>query len=34
PEADLPASMLLDTLLLPITLPTALGFNVQTRGGL
>lgn len=34
PEADLPASLLLDTLLLPITLPTALGFNVQTHGGI
>lgn len=33
PEVDLPASLLLDTLLLPITLPTALGVSVSTRGG-
>lgn len=34
PGLDLPASALLDTLLLPLSLLTAAGFGVQAQGGL
>lgn len=34
PGVDLPASFLLDTLLLPLSVLTVLGVGVQTRGGL
>lgn len=34
PALDLPASALLDTLLLPLSLLTAAGFGVQATGGL
>ncbi|CAM3349385.1 YceK/YidQ family lipoprotein [Pseudomonas floridensis] len=34
PGLDLPGSALLDTLLLPLSLLTALGFGVQATGGL
>lgn len=33
PALDLPASALLDTLLLPLSLATALGIRLQVRGG-
>ena len=34
PGLDLPATALLDTLLLPLSLLTAAGFGVQAQGGL
>ncbi len=34
PGVDLPASALLDTLLLPLSLPTVLGVGFQATGGL
>jgi uncharacterized protein YceK len=34
PALDLPASALLDTLLLPLSLATALGLHLQVSGGL
>ncbi|WP_122320810.1 YceK/YidQ family lipoprotein, partial [Pseudomonas cichorii] len=34
PALDLPASALLDTLLLPLSLLTALGVGYQAQGGL
>ncbi|MEE4671914.1 YceK/YidQ family lipoprotein [Pseudomonas alliivorans] len=34
PGVDLPGSALLDTLLLPLSVLTALGFGVQATGGL
>ncbi|MEE4911666.1 YceK/YidQ family lipoprotein [Pseudomonas alliivorans] len=34
PGLDLPSSALLDTLLLPLSVLTALGFGVQATGGL
>jgi len=34
PAVDLPASALLDTLLLPLSLATALGINLGVSGGL
>ncbi len=34
PQVDLPFSTLLDTLLLPLSVLTVLGFGVQAQGGL
>ncbi|EIK93599.1 hypothetical protein PMM47T1_26338 [Pseudomonas sp. M47T1] len=34
PQVDLPLSTLLDTLLLPLSALTVLGFGVQAQGGL
>ncbi|PTU76534.1 YceK/YidQ family lipoprotein [Pseudomonas mangrovi] len=34
PRLDLPASLLLDTLLLPLSLAAVLGFNLGVSGGL